>query len=1678
MYFLQYNIGKAKQWHDTFNSELEITNLLHQGVKLAMKKYLFCLFLVVLFSCPALAVTSEYIEGEVLVVLDSPNASSYSGMGVFSTYAYSQAVSYQAEAFANEFGLETLDTFPEIASISGNNIIHLFSEYKSTDDLIKELSSVPGVKGISRNYVTTVSRTPNDPDYSKLWGMDNIGMPRVWEHSTGSDNVVVAVLDSGIDYNHPDLKANMIRDSYKNFGRRFENGKQLGDPIDTNGHGTHVAGTIGAAGNNGIGVAGVNWKVKMLAVNVLPDGSGMDSDIIAGINYVLSEKNKGLNIRVANMSFGRLSSPEPDSSPYGSAIKSLSDAGIICVMAAGNSGLDLNTSNSLFYPACFRFANTITVGAIDRSNKRSIWSDSGQSSNYGNRWVDIAAPGSDIYSTFLQYINNGYDTKNGTSMAVPHVSGTAALLCAAYPKESVSQIKARILSNARNIGVIERHWTSGTLDVTGAYGIPKIITPALPDGAIGIAYNQTLNAIGNTPITWSVTAGKLPTGLNLNATTGTITGTPTTEGAFNFTVRASNNAVNSTTVLSIIITAAQITPMISTSSLQEGIIGLSYSQTLNASGTASTWSVISGRLPDGLVLSTDTGLISGIPTKSGTFSFTVKATNTAGSTTRALSIIIITAPTIKTTSLPNGIINKPYHLALSVSGSAPIIWEWSTHGASNLPIGLSLDWNTGVISGTPIEGGRYTITIIASNTGGYFVRTLSLFIDPLFSGSGKGISGNPYVITTPGQLDEVRKDSTAYYRLGNNIDLTAYLAKNGAGFIKWGTAGWMPIGFANSPFSGEFDGKGNKITGLLINRSDMAHVGLFYTTYNATVKNLGVEIDPSGIKGSDSVGGLVGTQSGGSITNCYTTGNVSGKRNIGGLVGAQFYNGIITNSYTSGNISATDSHAGGIVGWQYEGKITNSYATGNITATIDNAGGIVGLQHYGSIANSYATGNIKSSNCAGGLLGIQYYGSISNSYAIGNVISSNNTGGLVGCQWQSGSITDCYRYQSAAINGEIHTENTPSGIHGGIKTAADLLTKATYRGNSWLFNDTSPTVGPWYWDNNGFPKLNMGNEIYPFPFRPPTITTTALPAGIVGQAYNQTLSSIGTSPITWSISGGTLPTGLSLNTTSGAITGKPTTAGVFNFTVRAANSAGNTTINLSIIITEIPTITTPTLPGGVVGQSYNQTLAATGTTPMTWSISIGKLPAGLDLNSATGLISGKPTTTGTFVFTVRATNSVGNSSKVLSIVISELPNITTTSLAGGIVGKSYIQRLSVTGTIPINWSIASGTLPAGLILSETTGVITGIPTAMGTFKFTIRATNAAGSTNGDLSIVVTEIPTVTTASLPGGIVGQSYNQKLTATGTVPMTWSISSRTLPAGLSLNETTGVVSGTPTAAGTFIFTVRATNSAGNGTSTLSIVISTLPTITTTSLPECAINKAYLQTLKATGTTPITWSIVNGTLPPGLSLSASLGTITGIPTASGTFNFTVSAANSAGSATSKLSIIVTVPPTVTTPSLPGGIVGQSYSQTLAATGTTPVNWTISSGKLPTDLVLNETTGVISGTPTAMGTFNFTVRATNSAGNSMKALSIVIAAPPTITTTTLNGGTVGRIYSQTLKATGTTPINWSISSGTLPTGLSLNGTTGAITGTPTLAGTFNFTVKPTNSAGNTTKDLGIVVNK
>ncbi len=412
------------------------------------KKSLFIALALFLWSNVAFAqspLAGEYVEGEVLVVFEG------TGANASDVSAFKAGLDSSANALASSVGAQSVGTYSAIAAQSGKNIAHFRAEGKTTAELMEELKSQPGVVGVAPNYIFRASFVSADLS-ADLWGMKDIKAQEAWDISSGDKKVFVAVVDTGIDYNHADLTGNIGRDT---SGRRgFNAVANNWDPMDDNGHGTHVAGTIGAVGNTATGMVGVNWNVSLLGVKVLDDdGSGTGDQIIGGLNYVIGQIEKKLNIKVVNMSLGGWGSPVGVNDPYAIPFKSLSDLGVVVVLAAGNEyqhidnpgGIGSNPKKpmesyrgKLPYPACFPFGNILTVASITSAGSLSDFS------NHSPNYVHLAAPGSGILST---KVGGGYVLDWGTSMAAPHVAGVAALIAAKNQTYDAKKIKAQILAN-------------------------------------------------------------------------------------------------------------------------------------------------------------------------------------------------------------------------------------------------------------------------------------------------------------------------------------------------------------------------------------------------------------------------------------------------------------------------------------------------------------------------------------------------------------------------------------------------------------------------------------------------------------------------------------------------------------------------------------------------------------------------------------------------------------------------------------------------------------------------------------------------------------------------------------------------------------------------------------------------------------------------------------------------------------------------------------------------------------------------------------------------------------------------------------------------------------------------------------------------------------------------------
>jgi hypothetical protein len=418
---------------------------------------------------------------------------------------------------------------------------------------------------------------------------------------------------------------------------------------------------------------------------------------------------------------------------------------------------------------------------------------------------------------------------------------------------------------------------------------------------------------------------------------------------------------------------------------------------------------------------------------------------------------------------------------------------------------------------------------------------------------------------------------------------------------------------------------------------------------------------------------------------------------------------------------------------------------------------------------------------------------------------------------------------------------------------------------------------------------------------PVQLTAAVSPSAPGAVQFEANGSAVG-SPVT--VTGGTASL-----TTSGLPAGADSLEAVFTPAAFAnyAGSDGTTTYTVE----QPPAITSAASTTFVKGLAGSFTVTANGYPAPTFSES-GSLPSGVNL-SAAGVLDGTPASDGTFPLTITASNSAApDATQNFTLTVAPL-GVTTTSLPAGTIEKSYSAKLAtIGGKSPFKWSLTQGALPGGLKLA-TTGTISGTPTAVGTSTFTVTVTDStkpANTATATLSITIAPL-TVTTSTLANGTIGKSYSAKLAANGgKSPLVWSVASGSLPTGLKL-ATSGTVSGTPTAPGTYDFTLQVHDGAkpaNTASAALSITIPPLA-VTTTTLANGTVKKSYSVKLAANGGKSLAWSVASGSLPPGLKLATS-GAISGTPTTAGVYDFTVQvhdAAKPANTASAALSITVT---------------------------------------------------------------------------------------------------------------------------------------------------------------------------
>jgi Putative Ig domain len=1149
-----------------------------------------------------------------------------------------------------------------------------------------------------------------------------------------------------------------------------------------------------------------------------------------------------------------------------------------------------------------------------------------------------------------------------------------------------------------------------TVTVTGPLGIT---TPSLPNGVVGLAYSGPVAASGGVlPYVWTATG--LPAGLSIDSASGTITGTPTAAGpaTINVTVTDATSGTHLTASKSFPVT---ISPgiTITTASLPNGFVGAAYSAPNSATGGTTPYVWTATGLPAGLSIDPASGAITGTPTTAGAATVNVTVTDATSPThltaTKQFSVTIGGPFTVTTASLPNGLVGAAYSAPNTASGGTPP-YTWT---ATGLPNGLSIDPASGAITGTPTTAGAATINVTATDS------------------------------TSPTHLTNTKQFSVT---IGTGVTIT--------------TAS-LPNGVVGSVYSGPNTASG----------------GTPPYTWTATGLPAGLSIDPTSgtITGTPSAAGPATINV--TATDATTPTHLSGSKQFSVTINAgitvttvSLPNGVVGAAYSAQNTASGGTPPYAWTATGLPGGLSIDPSTGAISGTPNAAGpSTVTVTVTDATSPTHLSASKQFSVTIG--TGLTITTALLPNGVVGSAYSATNT---------AAGGTAPYAWTATGLPAGLSIDPSSGAITGTPGAAGATTINVTV---------TDSTAGTHLTVIKGFP-VTIAPAL--------SLTTASLPNGVVGAAYSgPNTASGGTPPYAWTATG--LPAGLSIDPATGAITGTPSTAGAttINVTVTDATSPAHQSVTKGFPVTISPgvTITTASLPNGLVNSAYSGTNTASGgTLPYVWTAT--GLPAGLSIDPASGAITGTPTTAGAATINVTVTDASSpthlSSTKGFPITIVPVLSITTASLPNGVVNAVYSAPVAATGgTSPYAWT-ATG-LPAGLSIDPASGAISGTPTTAGATTINVTVTDTTSPTHQSVTkgfpVTIVPVLSITTTSLPNGVVSSVYSGPMAAAGgALPLAWTATG--LPAGLSIDPASGAITGTPTTAGAATINVTVTDATTpthqSVTKGFPVTIAPVLSITTASLPNGVVSSVYSGPMAATGgNLPYAWTATG--LPAGLSIDPASGAITGTPTTAGaaTINVTVTDATTPThvSVTKQFPVTIAPPVSITTASLPNGTVGTAYnSGALAAAGGTPA-YTWSATGLPPGVNIDPTTGAITGTPSQAGPFTVTVTATDSTTpthqTANKQYSITIAAGVlTITTSSLANGTVGAAYSAPVAASGgTSPLHWAATG--LPNGLSINTTTGQITGTPTSGGTSSVNLFVNDSGSpvqNASKTLSLTI--
>jgi hypothetical protein len=1240
-----------------------------------------------------------------------------------------------------------------------------------------------------------------------------------------------------------------------------------------------------------------------------------------------------------------------------------------------------------------------------------------------------------------------------------------------------------------------------------------VLPAALPTLTAGTPFSQSLTSSGGlAPYTYALQAGTLPAGITLSAA-GVLSGTPTQRGAYSFSVRSTDSTSPTAQFVDRGYTGTVQNPSLAlVPAAATAIQGAPFSQALSTAGGVAPHSYLleTGTFPAGITISS-AGVVSGTTAAApGNYPVTLRVTDAStgpGSyfELEPFTLTVSPPPTVSIAVAPasvseDGATNLTYTVTRSLNLSSPTTVNITTGGTAT--------------SGTDYTGGVATVVIPAGAT------TATITIDPTVDGT---VEANETVILTvaAGTGYTVGAPASATGTILNDDVPTATIAV--------------------SPASVAEDGAPNLVYTVTLNQANPSAATSVNYTIGGTATNgtdYATITSPLVIAAGSTTGTITVNPTADATIEADETVILTLNAGAGYTVGVpNNATGTILNddlpNLVINDVTANEGNAG-ITNFTFTVSLSAPAGPGGVTFDIATANGsaTAGVDY---VANSLTGQTIPTGSSTytftvlvnGDTLNEPsetFFVNVTNvvnavvvdGQGVGTIVNDDplpslSINDVTVVEGNAGTVNAVFTVTLSAASGQTVSVNyaTADGTatqpadytntSGTLTFTAGTTTRTITvpvigetvpEANETFFVNLSGAVNATIIDNQGVGTITNDDV-------PVTIAPTTLPNGTVAAAYSQTVTaSGGVAPYGFAITAGAVPTGLTLSP-GGVLSGTPTAGGTFNFTVSATDTSpfpgpfvGSQAYT---VVIAPPTIVLPAtaLPGATLGSAYTTSIlpASGGTAPYDYAVTAGALPGGLNLNAATGAITGTPSALGTFNFSITATDSSTGTgpytaTQSYSIGVIDVPpvaNAVTTTVAYNAAATPV--TLNITGGAPTTVAIAT---PASNGTAIATGTsITYQPTAgyAGPDSFTYTASNSGG-TSASATVTVTVSDPVVTITPSGGFaatVAAPYTQTFTWNGGA-QPWSAYQVTnLPAGLSITGTTAnsvTISGTPTQAGSFALNASATDSStGNGpftvgepfTLTVAAPGLTLTPAATTFTATYAV--AYSQSFTAGGGIgPYTYA-QTGTLPAGVSLSG--GTLSGTPTAPGTFNFTITATDTGSTGTGapftiaqNYTLNVAAPTIVVAPAtLPGANAGQAYSQTITATGgVAPYGFTVTAGALPAGLSL-ATGGALTGTPTAVGSFNFTVTATDANSQSGNLAYTLVVGAPTLTLTPAAGAlnaAYGAAYSQAFTAGGSPgPYTYALT-GALPAGVSFSG--GTLSGTPTAPGSFPVTVTATDT--------------